>query len=146
MRPMPKPMNQATNRNEAAFTFWNWRSTVTHSGISRVVCANTCAHKRVSGAQGGLPRPAAAYPGLPRTTPVSAAPYLGLFEHGLARRGRAGVQPRQLQLLRQLLLQLLLVRGLGGRGRRRRLHAHELVLEPYLQQAATRVSRRSQCG
>lgn len=117
-------MNHATNRKDAAFTFWNWRSTVTHSGISRVVCANTC-----------------------NTPPLAQllvadtvccgnsrrdVPDLGLLEHGLARRRRrAGVQPRQLQLLRQLLLELLLVRGLGWRGRCC-LHAHELVLKTYL--------------
>lgn len=121
MRPMPKPMNQATNRNDAAFTFWNWRSTVTHSGISRVVCANTCKRGHVSGGHG-------ARHGAGRR---QAEAYLGLLEHGLARRRRAGVEAGQLQLLRQLLLQLFLVCGLGGRGRRR-LHAHELVLEPDL--------------
>jgi len=40
MRPMPNPMNQATKRNEPHLRLANCFRTVTHSGISRVVCAN----------------------------------------------------------------------------------------------------------
>jgi hypothetical protein len=37
---MPNPMNQATKRNEPHLRLANCFRTVTHSGISRVVCAN----------------------------------------------------------------------------------------------------------
>lgn len=40
MSPMPKPMNQATNKNEAHLRFLKCESTVTHSGISLFVWAN----------------------------------------------------------------------------------------------------------
>lgn len=63
---------------------------------------------------------------------------LGMLERRL-RRGcachcrRARVQPRQLQLLGQLLLQLLLVSRLRGQRQRCcRLQAHEFVFEFYL--------------
>ena len=41
MRPMPKPMNQATNMNETHLTLAKWRRTGIHCGIWRVVWANT---------------------------------------------------------------------------------------------------------
>lgn len=42
MSPIPKPMNHETNRKEPHLTFAKYLSTVTHSGISRVVWANIC--------------------------------------------------------------------------------------------------------